>query len=360
MNNYLFVLGRDRNLSLLELVSYLKRKGMDYKSVKITDTYAEFQIQDFNPFNSIKELGGIVKIAEFIDINKIKIEKNKILFGLTIFYNDIRLISQLYELFKKEKVKAIQKKPRKVFFSPKESKKLDLELFIFKNKIAKVIVNSNPSEFKARDETRPYFDKLKVTSLRLSKILVNLSQVKENETLLDPFVGAGSILQEAMILGINVVGTDIDKKSSEGAVKNLEFIKNKYRLRTSFKIHNIDNSEIGKVIEKVDGVATEPYFGPFFLKIPKYEEVLKIIDEVEKIYYSLLLKLKKILPKNSLAVFPVPVYKTNKGRVTFDFENIVKELGYEIYSPLDSIKMPIKYSIKGNIVERLIYILKNP
>ena len=358
MNTYLFVLGRDKNLSLLELVSYLQRKEFNYKIIRITDTYAEIHVQNFNPNKSIKELGGIVKIAEFFDINKIKIDKNKILFGLTIFYNDIKLISQLYDLFKKEKVKAIQKKPREIFFSPKESRKLDLELFVFKNKIAKVVVNSNPSEFKERDEKRPYFDKLKVTSLRLSKILVNLSQVKEDEILLDPFVGAGSILQEAMLMGINVIGTDIDKQSVEGAIKNLGWIKNKYGIKTNFKIYNIDNKEIDTIISKVDCVATEPYFGPFFLKIPKYEEVIKIIDEIEKIYYCLLLKLKKILPKNKLIVFPVPVYKTNKGRITMDFENIVKDLGFEIYSPLDSVKMPEKYSIKGNLVEKLIYILK--
>lgn len=360
MSSYLFVLGRDRNLSLLELASYLKRKDLSHKIIKITDTYAEIEIRNFNPFQAIKELGGIVKIAEFFDINKIKIEKNKILFGLIIFYNDIKLISQLYDIFKQERVKAIQKKPRKDFFSPKESKKLDFELFIFKNKIAKVIVNSNPSEFKDRDEKRPYFDKLKVTSLRLSKILVNLSQVKESQTLLDPFVGAGSILQEAMLMGINVIGTDIDKRSAEGTIKNLAWLKNKYKLKTDFKIYNIDNKEIDKSVSNLDCVVTEPYFGPFFLKIPKYEEVIKIIDEVEKIYYDLLLNIKKILPKNKLIVFPIPVYKTSKGRVTMDFENIIKELGFEVYSPMESIKIPIKYSIKGNIVERLIYIIKNP
>lgn len=359
MQTYLFFLGRNKNLSLLELVSYLIRKELNYKIVKITDYYAEILIKDFDPKTSIKELGGTVKIAEFIDINKIKIEKNKIIFGLTIFYNDIRLITQLYDLFKKEKVKAIQKKPRKNIFAPKESRKLDLELFVFKNKIAKVISNSNPSEFKQRDEQRPYFDKLKVTSLRLSKILVNLSQVKETQTLLDPFTGAGSILQEAMLLGINVIGIDIDKSSVEGTIKNLEWIKNKYKLNTNFQIYNIDNKDIDKIAEKIDCVVTEPYFGPFFKKIPKYQEIVKIINKLQEDYYILLKKLKKILPKNSIIVFPTPIYKTNNGKVTLDFENIIKEVGFEIYSPLNSIKIPINYSIKGNIVERLIYIIKN-
>ena len=360
MKTYLFVLGRDKNLSILELVSYFLRKNIKYGLMKISGVYIEVQIDDFDCKEAIKELGGIIKIAEFFDLNTLKFESNKIVFCLNIFYNDIRLINQLYSLFKEQRVKAIQKKPKKGIFTPKESKRFDLELFVFKNKIAKVIVNSNPSEFKERDEKRPYFDKLKVTSLRLSKILVNLSQVKENQLLLDPFVGAGSILQEAMLMKVNVIGTDIDERSVEGTIRNLDWIKNKHRLKTNFKVYNIDNKDIDNFIDSVDAVATEPYFGPFFRKFPKYEEVLKIIDEVEEIYYNVLLKLKKIVKKNHFIVFPVPLYKTTKGDVTLDFENIVKEIGFEIYSPVDSIKIPLKYSVKGNIVERLIYILKNP
>ncbi len=360
MKNYLFILGRDKNLSILELVSYFLRKNINYKLMNISGVYAEVQIDDFDYKKAMKELGGITKIAEFFDINSLKFEKNKIVFCLNIFYNDIKLISNLYSIFKEQKVKAIQKKPKKGIFSPKESKRFDLELFVFKNKIAKVVVNSNPSEFKERDEQRPYFDKLKVTSLRLSKILVNLSQIKENKLLLDPFAGAGSILQEAMLMGINVIGTDIDEKSVEGTIRNLDWIKKKFNLKANFKVYNIDNKEIDRIIDYVDAVATEPYFGPFFKKFPRYEEVLKIIEEIEKIYLALLLKLKKVVRKNSFIVFPVPLYKTTKGNVTLDFEDLVKEAGLEIYSPINSIKMPINYSVKGNIVKRLIYIIKNP
>jgi hypothetical protein len=135
-------------------------------------------------------------------------------------------------------------------------------------------------------------------------------------------------------------------------------LKNKYKLNSNYKVYNIDNKDIEETI-KVDAVVTEPYFGPFFKKIPKYEEVLKIINEIEQIYYDLLKKLKVIVRKNGLIIFPVPLYKTSKGKVTIDFENIVKEIGFEIYSPVNSIKIPLNYSIKGNIVERLIYILKN-
>ncbi|NPA70531.1 MAG: hypothetical protein GXO26_06950 [Crenarchaeota archaeon] len=43
----------------------------------------------------------------------------------------------------------------------------------------------------------------------LSRILLNLSKVKENDKVLDPFSGVGGILFEAKMLGAHVVGIDI-------------------------------------------------------------------------------------------------------------------------------------------------------
>ncbi len=360
MKEYIFILGKNKELSLLELISYFIKENLNYKIIKLTEHYLIANLENFDFNKSIHKLGGILKIAEFFDLKDLKIYKNKINYGLSEFYKSEKVINELKAIFKKERVKAFSKKPKKgIIFSPKEAHKLDLELLIFKKRIAKVIVNSRPALYKERDENRPYFDKLKTTSLRLSKILINLSQIKEKEILLDPFVGNGSILQEAMILGINVIGTDIDKDSVDGTIKNLDWIKTKYRLKSDFKIYNLDNKNIDEIIDKVDGVVTEPYFGPFFKKIPKYEVIIKLVKELEEKYYLLLNKLKKIVKKNGIIVFPVPIYKTSNGKIKVNFENIIKELGFNIYSPSDNIKIPIRYSLKGSIIERDIYLLKN-
>ncbi len=360
MKTYVFLFGKNKDLSKLELVSYLIKKNLKYNISKIIDEYAIIDIENFDFKKAINELGGTLKIAEFLDLNDLKIYKNKILYGMDFFYEDDEIIDELKTFFKKEKVKAFWKKPKKGnVFSPKESKKLDLELIVFKNKIAKVIANSNPAIFKERDENRPYFDKLKVTSLRLCKILINLSQVKENEILLDPFAGAGSILQEAMIMGINVIGIDIDPKSVDGTINNLNWIKNKLNLKAKFNIYNIDNKEADTIVSKVDCVVTEPYFGPFFKKIPKHEDVIKLVAELEKNYYALLKKLKNVVKDKGIIIFPAPVYKTSNGKVKVNFQNIINDIGYKIYTPLNNIKIPIKYSLKGSIVEREIFILRN-
>lgn len=44
----------------------------------------------------------------------------------------------------------------------------------------------------------------------LSIVMANLANVKENDIVVDPFVGTGSILVAAASLGAHVIGSDID------------------------------------------------------------------------------------------------------------------------------------------------------
>jgi len=55
--------------------------------------------------------------------------------------------------------------------------------------LTKTIAFSNPMEFKYRDEHRPYTDFSIMISIRLARILLNLSQAKAGQVLLDPFCG---------------------------------------------------------------------------------------------------------------------------------------------------------------------------
>ncbi len=57
---------------------------------------------------------------------------------------------------------------------------------------------------------------------RMARALVNISQAKEGDLLLDPFSGTGGILVEACLVGIKCVGVDVQKKLVRGAKVNLE------------------------------------------------------------------------------------------------------------------------------------------
>ena len=105
-----------------------------------------------------------------------------------------------------------------------------------------------------RGHLRPFLSPVTLHP-KIARALVNLSKVKKQETLLDPFCGTGGILLEAGLLGINVIGSDIEEKMIEGCRKNLEF----YGLK-NYRLYCKDIGDIPQYVPLVDAIVTDfPY-----------------------------------------------------------------------------------------------------
>jgi tRNA (guanine10-N2)-dimethyltransferase len=105
-----------------------------------------------------------------------------------------------------------------------------------------------------RGHLRPFLSPITLHP-KLARALVNLSQVKKHQILLDPFCGTGGILLEAGLLGARIIGSDIEQKMIEGSQKNLEF----YHL-TNFQLYCTDIGEISRYVPSVDAIVTDfPY-----------------------------------------------------------------------------------------------------
>src|SRR3989344_4011995 len=153
---YLFILGRNPELSKIEVESILK-------NFKIKDESNNVLVVESDKLNPeiINEFGGIIKIAEVIsssssieyienDLEKTEIYKgtrNKIQYYIDHFNTNLLSFMEDYlkDYFKTIKVKALYKRT-------KEPSKINLEkelnFVIFKNYIGKVISISNTLEFK--------------------------------------------------------------------------------------------------------------------------------------------------------------------------------------------------------------------
>lgn len=92
-------------------------------------------------------------------------------------------------------------------------------------------------------------------SPKLARCMVNLTGVKEGDVVLDPFCGTGGILIEAGIMGMVVVGSDIDERMVEGTIKNLEYCGIK-----GYEIFREDARNI-ELPYKVRAIATDPPYG---------------------------------------------------------------------------------------------------
>ena len=114
----------------------------------------------------------------------------------------------------------------------------------------------NRSQFEDRKvQHRPFFSPISLHP-KLAHALVNLSLIKKDETLLDPFCGTGGILIEAGLIGARMIGSDVEDKMIEGCKKNLDF----YNVK-NYKLYCSDIGDIGRKIDKVDAVVTDLPYG---------------------------------------------------------------------------------------------------
>ncbi len=136
---------------------------------------------------------------------------------------------------------------------------------------------------------------------KLARCMVNLSQLKEGQTVCDPFCGTGTILLEAESMGIKAIGMDFDPEMCGITKKNLAL--------NGFKSQVINSSyhDIKKMMGKIDAVVTDL---PYGISSKSSMEPEKLVKD----FVSMIPKKKKL----------VMVYK--KG-----FDVNIKAKKYEIY-----------------------------
>ena len=89
---------------------------------------------------------------------------------------------------------------------------------------------------------------------KIARCLVNLSEVRDRETFLDPFCGVGGIAIEAGLLGCNVVGVDALSRMARSARKNM--------IHFGLEPFGIVRGDARNIpLRSVDGIATDPPYG---------------------------------------------------------------------------------------------------
>ncbi|MGL4669784.1 MAG: DNA methyltransferase [Methanobacteriaceae archaeon] len=114
--------------------------------------------------------------------------------------------------------------------------------------------------YEMKPHKRPFFYPGSM-SPKLARCMVNLSKVKEGDTVLDPFCGTGGILIEAGMIGANLIGSDVNWKMKNGTLINLDYCNSiDYNNLANYEAHHLDVREL-KLPKKVDAVVTDPPYG---------------------------------------------------------------------------------------------------
>ena len=345
MKKYLFIVGRNIELSVAEIKSFLEREKIDFKITAKVKNGVLVETERILQKGVIENFGGVVSIGEVIsegNFEKISRELdektlysakgNKLNYVVFDFNgkSSEEILGYLKNRFKEERLKATLKKisgrielQNGERVSKVSSNLINEQYFVFLDTFGKIIENYDYVSVEKRDMGKPVRRSELSISPRLAKILINLSQVKKGETLLDPFCGIGTILQESLLQSIKVIGIDNDKTAISNAKINLEWFKFK---RENYEVINDDSSSVK--IQKVSGIATEPDLGELQKKIPTTEKAKELIRKYENLMIRVLKNLRKDV--RGKIVFTAPLVETINGKISPDFNRIANSAGLRI------------------------------
>ena len=360
---YLFILGRNPELSAAELRSYFKRMGINVLdfAVKGNSVLAEFDKS--LDAGAIDFLGGVISIGIVIcrvnEMDRKEVymgEKNNFSYALWDFSSstdDVR--EYLKKRFRKEKLKASEKKFREDLElqnserGNKLSSKVDEEYFVYENYFGKIIEKCDYKKIEERDMKKPVRRESLSISPRLAKIMINLSEVKEGGVLLDSFCGIGVILAEALSQEIVVIGIDKDRKAIEGCRENMKWFKFP---EENYRLINEDSSRTR--INPFDVMVSEPDFGETLRKIPSKETAQKMIKNYENLMISVMDNVKKYVRNGrGRFVFTSPFIDVGKKRIGADFGRISSASGLKVVKGF-----PISEFRESQVVGREIIVLE--
>ena len=211
--------------------------------------------------------------------------------------------------------------------------KTKIEIFIADGKAyCGLSVYENKENFEARQSHLRPFPHPSSLHPKVARALINITGIKENETLLDPFCGTGGFLIEAGLMKIKSIGCDINKIMINGCKENLKH----YKIRN----YKIKKQTALRINHKFDYVVTDLPYGLNSNVILKYEkdwkkyrinkkiETKNFTKNLEKFYLLFLKNLRKRLKKRAVIVFPSYVnhrklLKNSGFKIEKEFEDYV-------------------------------------
>lgn len=207
-------------------------------------------------------------------------------------------------------------------------KSFELVFCIGKDKIllGKTVWIQDYKKFEKRDISRPKRMPEIMTPTKLSLMLLNLSLKSNSKRFLDPFCGTGTILQEALLKGLTIYGSDINPRCVEATKENLQWLIKEFHLDTPLlNIFQCDARNLSTRIEKksIDAVATEPYLGPPVRGSPSLSTVHDLVNDLRQFYTQSLKELKKILKDDGKIVMTFPVYRIKNQKIFMPVEDIL-------------------------------------
>lgn len=390
---YFFILGSNPALSLAEINSVLKPDNIRLLSESFLLVKSQVKL---NISELMLRLGGSIKVGlikgenvkehqlfnfayKLIEDKRSQSEGGKFNFGISDYSGNLnsaklgirlkkelsgRKISARFVTSKEQTLSSVVVRQNKII-------KRGLEVVVFKTSNGFIVGQTEAVQpFKSlsfRDFGRPARDDMSgMLPPKLAQVMLNLADIKENDdVILDPFCGSGTIITEALLMGYkNILASDISEKAVSDTRENIAWIKDKYQVSAEkVQVNRKNVVDLAKSIKinSVSVIVTEPYLGPQRGKI-EFEEVKK---ELEGLYSQAIAQFKQILSDKGRVVMVWPVFFGNRfidpNISGFKIEKVIPEDRDEAYSKIINRylgkRANVVYGRKGQKVYREIVVL---
>ena len=249
-----------------------------------------------------------------------------------------------------------------------------VELIILKTNDRRIIIAEsrgvqNITAYTRRDRGKPKRDAfVGMLPPKLAQIMLNLAIAPSSGDLsgkdttsrplciLDPFCGTGTVLQEALIRGFTVCGSDLNPKMVNYTITNLDWLqKSNLSTGTILTIREADATNYTwPESARIDAVVCETYLGQPFSAPPSPAKLKEVVGNCNHIISSFLKNIHPQLRPGTPLCIAVPAWLDTGGHFThLPLIRELERLGYT-----KSTSTPLLYHRPEQVVAREILILK--
>lgn len=368
MSEYIFILGREPEFSIAELVAVATRAKITLQFSTITNGYAVVQAE--LPPSFLAQLAGIVKVAEVIQYipaqkdDLINLARETLIqlgniswyFGFSWYGQKPNWFNEVGMLLKREARETgkrarlvISRDPTLSSVVVAKNKLLPptgCEFVILSLEKGKIIVGRTIfvqafAEWSERDYGRPEREaRVGMLPPKLAHMMVNLAGSLPAGSLLDPFCGSGTVLQEAALLGYqDLWGFDLDAAGIVRTQVNLKWLKEKYpNLEFKLQAARAPIEQLSNQLKdkRFGAIVTEPYLGPPLNGREDEKKLHSIHRELINFYNSVLKILNHFLVPGGRLVMVWPVLQGRGLKLELPLLDVATKCGFKIEKFLPS------------------------